>query len=535
MQKHSILLIISVVFICSSFFGCTGIDSKNNIKPNPLSVNDNEAKREVIDRGRTFDQLINPKKYKAFSGVSNKTGFNDAWENNRHWILAKMSHAAYFDENYLKNQLGEFGAKIKFYKSPPNEHGVVKGRQAFMAIWEDKAILSFRGTESNETLKINMDENVISFFKKYLGINLPKRVNTFLVTDIKDDSEFFQVHFSGSKVHQGFLKATEELWPDISKDLEELENHQLFATGHSLGGAMAVIAGMHHSFKEIVTFGEPRVGKNIANGFKSNTHIRYVNGNDRVTKIVPKKLYEHHGIPIEINDIKRKNFIGSNSFIDHSIINYAEILAERETVLKEMFREQLNVPKPYNGQLGKLQNITRDRLVEFLKDNPNSTDELFSLFSSAYVPKVNELDGEYKAELLDTGILSKIFSHYINTWFGPANTTWKGKAFGGIDKKKQYGYNLFESEDGTEQREIQFQTFVGKTRFIKIDKRESFHLKYKTYNKGLNKGVYDEIRKINDQLYLGIGTASWGVGTANPGFFILYGEPLSLKGIDEEI
>ena len=84
---------------------------------------------------------------------------------------------------------------------------------------------------------------------------------------------------------------------------------------------MAVVAGMKYSFKKIVTFGEPSVGHNIESAIESETHIRYVNGDDPVTKIIPESLFEHHGKLIRIQDID-----GPNYKYDHSIISYAEIL-----------------------------------------------------------------------------------------------------------------------------------------------------------------------------------------------------------------
>ena len=97
---------------------------------------------------------------------------------------------------------------------------------------------------------------------------------------------------------------------------------QLFVTGHSLGAAMAVIAGMIYSFNKIVTFGEPSVGNNLERTIEpSCPHIRYVNGDDPVTKIVPESLFKHHGKLKKIMDIE-----GTDFRFDHSIINYAIIL-----------------------------------------------------------------------------------------------------------------------------------------------------------------------------------------------------------------
>ena len=80
---------------------------------------------------------------------------------------------------------------------------------------------------------------------------------------------------------------------------------------------------MMHPFKEVVTFGEPSVGNNIGKTLGNCAHIRFVNGDDPVTKIIPEVVYEHHSEPIKIQDTS-----GPDIKFDHSIINYAEILGE---------------------------------------------------------------------------------------------------------------------------------------------------------------------------------------------------------------
>jgi predicted lipase len=72
-------------------------------------------------------------------------------------------------------------------------------------------------------------------------------------------------------VHGGFYRNTMEVWDDICEVLEhahETGMETLFITGHSLGGAMAVIAGalvlenpvLAETLLGIYTFGQPAVG-----------------------------------------------------------------------------------------------------------------------------------------------------------------------------------------------------------------------------------------------------------------------------------
>ena len=286
--------------------------------------------KEIENRGRTLDAVVNPKNYSPFSKIPDKAAFEAAWKSNPDWIFANMAHAAYCDREDIEKLFKDFGAtEIKFYESKLDEHGIKRGREAFLAIWDDKAILSFRGTEAGDKLKIKLNEK-IRFFATHLKIDLPPDIDIlFLPTDLIDDLDFapytYKEESGESQVHGGFFKATMELWPEIYKDLETLDlsdSTQIFVTGHSLGAAMAVIAGIVYSFKKIVTFGEPSVGNNLENTIEPGcSHIRYVNGDDPVTKIVPEFLFKHHEEPKEIKDIEGPDFK-----FDHSIINYAIIL-----------------------------------------------------------------------------------------------------------------------------------------------------------------------------------------------------------------
>lgn len=282
----------------------------------------------IENRGRTIDGVVNPRNYPPFLRIPDRVAFDAAWAERPDWIFANMAHAAYCDKSYLEELFEAFGARIKFYQSKADRHGVVRGREAYLAIWDDKAILSFRGTEADDKLKVKLREN-----EKLSALShkiLPPEFSISLVpTDIVDDLNFSPVTFRGingqSQLHRGFFEATEELWPEISGDLEKLEltsPDQLFVTGHSLGAAMAVIAGVKYPFNKIVTFGEPSVGNDIDNTIDPDcAHIRYVNGIDPVTKIVPRSMYEHHGELKAIEDID-----GPDVRFDHSIINYAVIL-----------------------------------------------------------------------------------------------------------------------------------------------------------------------------------------------------------------
>lgn len=281
--------------------------------------------------GRSLDAVLNPKHYAPFPDMSTAESFRQAWRSNPMWVLANMAHAAYCAPADMAKRFHGFGAVTHFYASGAGNGPMIHGRQAFLAVWADKAIVSFRGTEGSEKLRLKTPDALRAATEK-LGWTLPEALDTFLATDILDDLNFMTTAYRHSHVHKGFLEATLDLWPAIEADLVACcapTNLPVFVTGHSLGGAMALIAGMTYPFKRIVTFGAPRVGQDLHRTIADPArHIRYVNGNDPVPRIVPTFYpfqYRHHG---EQRTIVDQNHGGPNVLYDHSIVNYAEVLRE---------------------------------------------------------------------------------------------------------------------------------------------------------------------------------------------------------------
>ena len=128
-----------------------------------------------------------------------------------------------------------------------------------------KRLSPSEGTEVSEKLRLKTPDALRTATEK-LGWTLPEALDTFLATDILDDLNFMTTAYRRARVHKGFLEATLDLWPAIEADLVARctpSNLPVFVTGHSLGGAMALIAGMTYPFERIVTFGAPRVGQDL--------------------------------------------------------------------------------------------------------------------------------------------------------------------------------------------------------------------------------------------------------------------------------
>jgi hypothetical protein len=159
--------------------------------------------------------------------------------------------------------------------------------------------------------------------------------------------------------------------------------------------------------------------------------------------------------------------------------------------------------------------------------------ELMQLFHAAESPDFQSMKGEYKAEVISAGVMSPLAELFIHHLFGPGR--WIGKAFFPFESRSGWGYNLF-SEKKNEGappviRCCKMATRVGPSY---IDDKESFHLDYSPYNRSINYTLHDELRKIHDTLFLGMGYMGFSVGAIMPAPFLLYGEPTEWVGPDKE-
>lgn len=107
-------------------------------------------------------------------------------------------------------------------------------------------------------------------------------------------------------IHHGFAEALESVFPDVRDTLAELrtDGQSVWFTGHSLGGALAMLAGARMYLEQprlaadgVYTFGQPRTCDRILaaaynKGFKDRM-FRFVNNNDIVPHLPPEPAYTH--------------------------------------------------------------------------------------------------------------------------------------------------------------------------------------------------------------------------------------------------
>uniref|UniRef100_A0A7S4SLZ2 Fungal lipase-type domain-containing protein n=1 Tax=Ditylum brightwellii TaxID=49249 RepID=A0A7S4SLZ2_9STRA len=118
-------------------------------------------------------------------------------------------------------------------------------------------------TESGATI-FQDDEDESRMIVACRGSATPKNFATNLRLNLVPAEKPFDRR---GRIHAGFQEAAQGLWGRLAPELQRIqESRQLCFTGHSLGGATALLcaghAGASKSTKvtEVVTFGGPRVG-----------------------------------------------------------------------------------------------------------------------------------------------------------------------------------------------------------------------------------------------------------------------------------
>jgi len=165
---------------------------------------------------------------------------------------------------------------------------------------------------------------------------------------------------NGGLVHSGFQSVLDEIWEGegmlheyLLKQKKEKPSLRIFFAGHSLGGALSLLAASRFPYVDCVyTFGSPRVGnKEFTNSIKANV-FRIVHNNDIVTELPPEKFlilkikdkYSHVGELKFIdskgkirnknnnklalfNEFKEKNILPGSTLFEEFIVNLVETRA----------------------------------------------------------------------------------------------------------------------------------------------------------------------------------------------------------------
>ena len=157
----------------------------------------------------------------------------------------------------------------------------VDNTQAYVLGNDQHLVVAFRGSE---------DPTTIDGLKDWF---LTNAMNLLILPEGRLGPDFSAAG-AGARFHQGFVSAITEIWDPLFAEVEaqlKVNDRMLWVTGHSLGGALALLASWLFLRKtipvhQIYTFGAPMVGnKEVAAAFAREYPgqiFRYVNGPDPI-------------------------------------------------------------------------------------------------------------------------------------------------------------------------------------------------------------------------------------------------------------
>jgi hypothetical protein len=168
----------------------------------------------------------------------------------------------------------------------------VDNTQCYVGTTPEAIVCAFRGSESPTSL---------DGFKDWLLTN----AKNFLVLPEGRAGTDFAAAGVGARFHRGFLDALEELWPPfftaVDGEFSKAER-PVFVTGHSLGGALALLAAWRLQRQmipvhQVYTFGAPMVGnaaaaEAFAREFPGKI-FRFVDERDLVPKLPTFSLFSN--------------------------------------------------------------------------------------------------------------------------------------------------------------------------------------------------------------------------------------------------
>ena len=265
---------------------------------------------------------------------------------------------------------------------------VIKGKSAD---GHSMNILSICGTEEIKDAKVDLMTKMIPLIN----------------TDIKNSA----------MVHKGFndyadvILANDSIKKFIS-DLKKDSNEKLYLTGHSLGGAVAIVmsaklieAGFNENQLQVITFGAPAVGdKNFVERYDKKINLTRVTVNgDPIKKALQILGYIHIGNELKYNPVKSvENFPHMMAvYLDCAIRNYYDVRGFELPLNRNI---SADVDKIYVAPMQVLKDSFSDEDFKYIKISMR--DELIRQISSAIftpgdkikiVSKIDEFDNDIKS------------------------------------------------------------------------------------------------------------------------------------------
>jgi hypothetical protein len=167
-------------------------------------------------------------------------------------VLARACELAYYNEPEGPTRFrSELGLEARLISGD--------NTQVYVAEDDRSIVVAFRGSEAPNTL---------DGLKDWLLTN----ANNYLILPEGRAGTDFAAAGVGARFHRGFLEALQMVWEPLLAAVNQAiktKERPLWVTGHSLGGALALLAAwrLQRNFlavQEIVTFGAPMIGNEAA-------------------------------------------------------------------------------------------------------------------------------------------------------------------------------------------------------------------------------------------------------------------------------
>lgn len=226
---------------------------------------------------------------------------------NASWLadacLMVYGDSDFVGEAFAGSPLPDAGIELQWIGSEAENRGMVLSCKEFM-------LVVFRGTRLND--------HSVSQAAAFQWVDLG---------DFLTDSKFVLTnHPIEGRVHRGFLAAYQEVNESLARIIKAKRSEaSLWFSGHSLGGALAVLAATEfsESVAGVYTFGAPRVGDQaFAELLPAEKQFRFVHRDDWISRIPPELIsYQHGGVEFKIPGSGERRFwddvsTGAKTFVD---------------------------------------------------------------------------------------------------------------------------------------------------------------------------------------------------------------------------
>ncbi|MGK7896417.1 MAG: Mbeg1-like protein [Xenococcus sp. (in: cyanobacteria)] len=276
-----------------------------------------------------IDELVipPPKGYKYF-----EKGYNHPFESKitrysviNAWWMSEFATLIYESEDKVREKIRKLTSNEPIWLNNDETH-----TQGLVIKFDEFVVVSFRGTELFRLSEINNFEEINAFVQDFI-------TNITII----GDSEI-----RGILVHRGINDALNSVW-EILYPILESESKPIWFTGHSLGGALAILAAFKWEVDSekiggVYTIGCPAIGgsefKQQYDAQLYEKTFHHIYGEDLVTKIgqfignAPSTIeFEQVGqkinIPrVDVDFFENLRWYFLMSLIDHGPIFYLNSL-----------------------------------------------------------------------------------------------------------------------------------------------------------------------------------------------------------------